>query len=126
MDERCRHDVVCRERFPCQLGTVTDSCDLLRAIRFDASRPTGRDDVKKMLEPIIDRERDLPSFAVCLKPPDDAEALGVNDDLFVKDGKSRYPIIGFLSLHSPKFSHVRRTTEVGILLGKEHQGECNS
>ena len=93
---------------------------------MDAPRPTNRDQVKKMLEKIMDKDDGLPCFGVCEKPADDPETLDTHDDLFLKDGKSRYPLIGVLHFYATPFKFVHSSTQFGIMFDKKHQGKFNS
>ncbi|KAF2161850.1 hypothetical protein M409DRAFT_27906 [Zasmidium cellare ATCC 36951] len=79
---------------------------------------------KKFIEGIAARTNGVPSFVICLKPEQGLDSLGPDDDLFVKDGKARYPMIGMLNLGgSPQMSYVNRVMRFGINFTKEHQGK---
>lgn len=81
-------------------------------------------DAKKFIEGIHARTDGVPSFVVCLKPEQGPDHLGPNDDLFIQDGKARYPMIGMLNLGgSPRMSYVNRVMRFGVNFTKEHQGQ---
>lgn len=89
----------------------------------DAPRPDLHN-AKKFIEAINGRTNGVPSFVLCLKPKQGGpEELGPDDDLFMKDGKARYPMIGMLNLGgSPSMSYVNRVMAFGINFVKEYQG----
>ena len=97
----------------------------LSALAIDAPRPTSRDGVKAWIEGLIKDTNRLPFFAVCERPSPDAmpRALSTTDDLFLADGKARYPIIGLLIILQPRFSFTNRVVHLGILLDEAHQGK---
>lgn len=78
---------------------------------------------KQFIESINNRTNGVPSFVISLKPEEGPEQLGPDDDLFIKDGKSRYPMIGMLNLGgSPSMSFVNRVMGFGINFTKDYQG----
>ncbi|KAK4507498.1 hypothetical protein PRZ48_001233 [Zasmidium cellare] len=81
-------------------------------------------DAKKFIESVKARTNGVPSWVISLKPAkeESPESLGPDDDLFIKDGKVRYPMIGMLNLGgSPQMSYVNRIMRFGINFTKEHQ-----
>lgn len=78
---------------------------------------------KSFIESIQSRTDGMPSFVISLKPEKGPETLGPDDDLFVDDGKARYPMIGMLNLGgAPRMSFTNRAVRFGINFVEEHQG----
>ncbi|KAK5116063.1 hypothetical protein LTR85_009345 [Meristemomyces frigidus] len=98
--------------------------DFLRALSWDAQRPSSREAAKAFVQARMKNEGGMPCFVICEKPDEDLrpEILGVGDDMFMGGGKARYPMVGLLNIRYPTFSFTNRVTGLGIALDKEHQG----
>ena len=104
-----------------------NSVDFVHALTLDAPLPSSRDKAKKFIEKMADKEDKLPLFIICERPEDGDEPATqeVDDDYFVKDGKSRYPCIGMLHVgFDPGYSSFNRVAAFGIFLDKGHRSMC--
>lgn len=97
----------------------------LAALSSEPPKPCSRETVKTMVEKSAKNQDGLPFFVVCEKPPESQmpAQLSPNDDLFMLDGKARYPMIGVLNLRTHAFSFTNRVIGFGIALDKAHQGD---
>ncbi|KAK4547843.1 hypothetical protein LTR36_010562 [Oleoguttula mirabilis] len=84
--------------------------DFLQALSSDARRPASRETAKAFVQTRMKNEGGQPCFVVCARPEDHLrpEKLAVGDDMFVADGKARYPMVGLLNIRNPNFSATNR------------------
>jgi len=101
-----------------------NDADFMRALTLDAQKPASREKAREFLQARMKNEGGRPCFVVCEKPSPDQlpDTLKVEDDLFMRDSKPRYPMIGILNIRHPSMSITNRVTGLGIALDKEHQG----
>lgn len=98
--------------------------DFRRAIVREVPLPTTRLGLKAILEADLKDSPLLPFLVVCERPAEGTglDSLGPGDDPFIKDGKARYPLIGFVTLRGRPASLANRNVKIGLAFLKEHQG----
>lgn len=105
---------------------MMNNVDSLWAMTPTPPVPASRDQAKKLLEKLSSKDSKLPFLIICDRPTEGEgpDSLTVEDDLFLKDGKARYPAVGILNVGNAGEDNIAtKVASLGIALSKDHQGK---